>query len=403
MKFNYFKVITLGLAFALGTNLAIAQNKNVTSAGIEYKKVNQAMMSGDMEEAKKVLLNCKEYIDPAMEHESTKNDEKAHMYNGKIHFMLSMLAGVRPMDDDLEEFRSDENEEKYRNSFKKAMESRRYKRDVQDFINQYTQQSIQMASSSFENENYQMAFAGFAAAYQLGDIIDEADDEMKQNALISAQNAILKFKEKEDFEGGLEFLESTKEVFPDNTDLTIEAINFALQQNDLEKAEAYFEEAAESNPENSDLFASMGSIFLTVGDNAAAQLREMDPADANYSEVSSRVETMYEKAEKNLSRAMEIDDTNLDAAYNLGVLYLGKGEKLTMLANDMDFNDPRYDKTVEESEEMYKKAIVPLEIFIDAEPENTGVLNVLFQVHRKAGNTEQALEYKRKYEELTQE
>ena len=54
---------------------------------------------------------------------------------------------------------------------------------------------------------------------------------------------------------------------------------------------------------------------------------------------------------------------------------------------------------MKKSEEMYKNAIAPLEVYIKQEPNSVGVLTVLFQVHRKVGNVEKFKEYKQRAEE----
>lgn len=397
MKLSYIKVAIVGVSLFLGSNI-LAQNKNVVSAAVEYKKFDMAFMGGKMEEAKEVLLTSKSYIDPAMEHESTKEDGKAHLYNGKIHFSLSLLAGVQPDDEDLKPFGSEENTERYEKSLRFAYNQRKQKRDVEDFINKWITLTAGQAPAMFEKEEYAYAFAGFASAYQLNKIIEIDDEDNKNNALISAQNAIIKYKNEGKLDEALEFIEAAKEIFPENNDLIIEGINIALEQNDLDKAEGYFNAATEADPENVVLFSSMGSIFLGAADNAAAQLKTMSGTEANYAELSELADKLYNKAEKNLKRAVELNPKDMNANYNLGVLYLGKGEKLAVLANGMELNDPRYNQTVQDSEDMYKKAIEPLEVYIEQDPENAGVLNVLFQVHKKAGNTEKALEYRRKAE-----
>lgn len=401
MKLNRLKAAFIGLGLISGLQVS-AQKSNVTSAAIEYKKFDMAFMQGDMETAKEVLLNCKEYLDPAMEHEKTKDDGKAHLYNGKIHFGL-MLLSAATQDESLEKFQSEENKERYEKSLKFAHGERKYKRDVEDFVNKWISLSSTGGTQSFNNEDYVSAFAGFAGAYDLSKILGEPDEDMKNNALVSANNAVAKFQEKDELDKALSFIEQTKEVFPANTELAIKGVNIALEQGDFEKAEKFFEAAAEADPDNKLLFTSMGSIYLSNGDKLAAELKDMDVTDEKYAETAAAIEEMFDKSEKNLKRALEIDPKDMNASYNLGVLYLGKGEKLTLKANTMDLNDPRYQNVIDESEEMYTKAIEPLEIYIEQDPENAGVLQVLFQVHRKAGNTEKALEYKRRAEEAAGE
>lgn len=397
MKFTRLRFLIVSICFASVSTLS-AQKTNVVSAAVEYQKYEKAFVLQKFEDARKALESAKEYIDPAMQNEATKDDPKAHLYNAKIYFGLIEISSL-PDNEDLQEIQSEETMEMIKNSLATARTARKFKRDADDFVNQKVQQATMIGTMMFEQENFELAFAGFAGAYELQKMVDVDDGDLKNNSLVSAQNAITRLKEKEKNEEALEFIEQVTNIFPNNTELTIEAVNIALEMGDLDKAEEYFNEATKSDSENALLFASMGSIYLAAGDDLSAKLQGMQVTDPNYAEVLDKVDVLYGKAEKNLQQALTIDQKNTDAAYNLGVLYLGRGEKLTLEANQMNFNDPRYNETIEKSEEMYRKAIEPLELFIAEYPDEAGVLQVLFQVHRKAGNTEKALEYKERAEE----
>lgn len=397
MKLNNIKVALVGAAMLVGTQLS-AQKSNVVSAALEYKKYTPAFYSQKMDEAKKAIMDAKEFIDPAMEHENTKDDEKAHYYNAVIYFGLIELSSLEE-NEDLKEFQNEETMEMIKESMLIAYNSRKFKRDVEDFIDQKVSMANTAGKAYFEKEKFEMAYAGFASAYELQNMIDIDDENMKQNALISAQNAVAVMKKEGESDKALEFIKSTREVFPTNAELAIEGVNIALDNGNMKEAEAFFEAAAEADPENKLLFSSMGSIYLSSADEAYAELNKMEVTDEGYVEKSEEVELLYTKAEDNLKRSLEIDPEYLDASYNLGVLYLGRGEKLTQKANQMDFDDPQYEATLNKSEEMYKKAIDPLEVYIEQDPNNAGVLTVLFQVHRRAGNTDKAMEYKKRADE----
>ena len=397
MRITRLKFWIVSLSFAAVSAVA-AQKTNVVSAAVEYQKYEKAFIFQKFDDARKALESARGFIDPAMQDAATKEDPKAHLYNAKIYFGLIELSSL-PDNEDLKDLQSEETMEMIKKSLSIARDNRKFKRDAEDFVNQKVQQATMIGTMMFEQENFEMAFAGFAGAFELRKMIDVEDDDLRNNALVSAQNAITRFKEKEKFEEALTFIEQVTNMFPNNTDLTIQGVNIALDMGDMDRAEEFFNSAAASDPENSMLFASMGSIYLAAGDDLSAKLKGMQASDPNFSQVFDKIEMLYAKAEKNLVRALEIDQANTDAAYNLGVLYLGKGEKLTLEANQMNFNDPRYNETIEKSEEMYRKAIEPLELFIAQYPNEAGVLQVLFQVHRKAGNTEKALEYKRRAEE----
>jgi tetratricopeptide (TPR) repeat protein len=397
MKLINIKVALVGASMLVGIQLK-AQNSNVVSAALEYKKYTPALYSQDFDEAKKVLMEAKEFIDPAMKHESTKDEDKAHYYNAVIYFGLMELSGMEG-NEDLKAYQNEETMKMVKESMMIAYNSRKYKRDVEDFVNQKVAMANMAGKTFFEQEKYEMAYQGFAGAFELQKMIEIEDEDMKTNALISAKNAVATMKKEGKSDEALEFIESTREVFPKNADLAIEGVNIALDNGNMEKAEEFFKAAAEVDPKNKLLFSSMGSIYLASADKAYVELNAMEITDEGYVEKAEEVETLYTKAENNLKRALEIDPEYLDASYNLGVLYLGRGEKLTQKANQMDFNDPQYEPTMTKSEEMYKNAIAPLEVYIKQDPNNVGVLTVLFQVHRKAGNTDKALEYKKRADE----
>ena len=99
---------------------------------------------------------------------------------------------------------------------------------------------------------------------------------------------------------------------------------------------------------------------------------------------------------------LEIDPKYADAAYDLGVLYLGLGETMKERVRQLDYEDPNREELEKKSEELYAQAAVPLEIYVEQDPNNAAVLRVLYQVYYNAGNTEKALEYKKRSEEAAE-
>jgi tetratricopeptide (TPR) repeat protein len=394
MSFKSVKIALLTAVVTISTALQ-AQNSNVVSAAIEYKKYMPAFMQGNLDEAKSVIMEAKSFIDPAMKHEDTKNDEKANMYNGKIYFALIELS---TQFEDLEQYQNEETMDMIEESFKTAMESRKYKREVEEFIESKVSQAMMVGQMLFKKKSFDQAYAGFIGAYELQKMIGVDDVDMKNNAIISARNYIDTLKKQEKNEEAIEFIKQASQMFPKNSDIAIQGVNISLDMGDLEQAEKFFMAAAEADSTNKALFSTMGSIYLSNADKGFQELQGMDVTNPDYPARAEEVELMYTKAENNLKKAIEIDPEYLDASYNLGVLYLGRGQKLEQKAKQMDYNDPNYEAVMEKSEKMYKNAIAPLETYIKQDPNNAGVLQVLFQVHRRAGNTEKAIEYKKRYE-----
>jgi len=396
MKLSKVKLGVLASTLFIVTQ-SFGQSNNVISAAIEYNKYEPALMQQDFKKAKEHLLEAKSMIDPAMKHESTINDEKANYYNVLINYSLMELSGYGEFED-LKIYQNDSIQDVLEVSIKKASGKKRWKGEMDDFFNRKVSQAIMIGEMMFKQKNFEMAYAGFAGAYQIKTIanIEEEREAMKTNAIISARNYIDTLEKTNENEKAMKFISSALEMFPKSEELAIAGVNLALAGDDLEKAEEFFNAAAVASPDNKVLFSNMGSIYLTAADKAYNEFAGMEITDAGFQQKSDEVEELYGKAEKNLQRAIEIDPKYAEAAYNLGVLYLGRGEKLKTTASQMDFNNPDYDEVNNKSQEMYKKAIPPLEIYIDQDPNNSGVLNVLFQVHRNAGNNDKALEYKRR-------
>jgi tetratricopeptide (TPR) repeat protein len=398
MKFRFIKIAALAVGI-LVVSLANAQKSNVVSAAVEYKKFDMAFYGGNMEEATSVLLNCKEYIDPAMNDESTKDDPKAHYYNGIIHFGLMIVSSAQPENEMLKQFQSEETKEIVERSLKFAHDDRKYNSEVESYIDRWVSMMSMQGSMMFEKKEYDMAFAGFGGAYALRQMIDIEDEDMKNNALVSAKNAVITMKNEGKTKEALEFIESTQELLPDNPDLAIEGINLSFELGEFEKAESFIAAVVKVNPEDKQLFASIGRIFLTNADTQKKTLMEMDIYSPDYATQSSKVDELYAKAETNLKKALEIDPKYADAAYDLGVLYLGLGETMKERVRQLDYEDPNREELEKKSEELYAQAAVPLEIYVEQDPNNAAVLRVLYQVYYNAGNTEKALEYKKRSEE----
>ena len=398
MKLNKVRISLIASTLFI-VSQSFGQSSNVISAAIEYNKYEPALAQQDFKKAKTHLMEAKSFIDPAMKNESTINDEKANYYNVLINYSLMEMSGLGDYPD-LKIYQNDSIQDVIENSVKKASVKKRWKTEMDDFFNRKVSQAVMLGEMMFKQKNFEMAYAGFAGAYQIKVIanIEEERDAMRTNAIIAARNYIDTLQKTNQNDKAMEFISDALILFPKSEELAIAGVNLALSNNDLVKAEEFFDAAAAVSPDNKLLFSNMGSIYLTAADKGYNEFAKMEITDPNYQKKSEEVEALYTKAEKNLERAIKIDPNFAEAAYNLGVLYLGRGEKLKTQAAQMDFNNPDYEKVTQKSQEMYKKAIPPLEIYIDQDPNNSGVLNVLFQVHRNAGNNEKALEYKKRAE-----
>jgi hypothetical protein len=71
---------------------------------------------------------------------------------------------------------------------------------------------------------------------------------------------------------------------------------------------------------------------------------------------------------------------------------------LKQKANQMELGDPNYNKTLQQSEDIFKRALIPLEKYIISEPSDKNVLLILYQLHHNLGNTDKSKDYKARYD-----
>lgn len=397
MKLNKLTVGIIGLAFLTG-NISYAQKSNVVSAALAYKNYMPNLMQKKFDKAKEALMEAKEYIDPAMQHEDTKNEEKANYYNAMINYSLMEFAGIGKYPE-LNVYTNDSILDVIKTSTEKTETSNRWNGELKDFFKRKVSQAVSVGQMMYKQKKYKMAFAGFIGAYKVKEIagLDKNLQEMKENAIISGRHYLDTLRKTDKNQEALDFAANLLELEPSNAAIAIEGVNIALDMDDLKTAESFFDKAAEASPDNKMLFSNMGSIFLAEADKQYQVMANMNPSDSAYQKQETLVDEMYDKAAKNLKRALKIDPDYADAAYNLGVLYLGRGEKLKTNAANLELNDPRYKGLIDKSMELYKKAIPPLETYIKTDPNNAAVLRVIYQVYRGVGNNEKALEYRKRY------
>src|SRR5690554_8086473 len=82
----------------------------------------------------------------------------------------------------------------------------------------------------FKQKNFEMAYAGFAGAYQVKVIagIEEERDAMRTNAIIAARNYIDTLEKSNESEKAMEFITASLEMFPKSEELAIAGVNLAL-------------------------------------------------------------------------------------------------------------------------------------------------------------------------------
>jgi len=397
MKIQKLALITGVLAM---TTVTFGQKTNETSAAVEYKnKYQNAQMKGDMEGAKKGLLSAKKFIDLAAENDETKESIKTLFYKGEIYSAAASIAMLTGDEAFLASFGDDVFEQSIA-AYKKSYEGgSKYRQDITESINSKLNLIAPLGSAAYEAGKYAEAGQLFYIQYQLasakgvkdsislynagfcldkGEMLKEAADAYKELTKIGyngptsfalAGNAFSKLKE---YDEARKIIEEGRAKYGNDKDLLMELVRLNVGMGDTKGAETALNEAIAKDPDNKQLHYIIGTIYTDLGEN--------------------------EKAETALNRALELDPDYLEAQYNLGAHLVTWGSDLKQKANDMDIGDPSLKTVTKQSEDIFKRALIPLEKYIAKEPNDSNVLLILYQLQYNLGNSEKSAEYKKRYD-----
>lgn len=390
------------IAFAgvvLFSSQVMAQKTNETSAAIEYKKFTDALSMGNIDPAQKAIEKAKGFIDLAAVNETTKESPKTLFFKGEIYTGYLIAFG-------LDTAFMNNNAENYFNigieSYQKSLAiSTKYKEDIKTSIDQ----KKGMFSLGINKLYDEGKFAECAEAYEmqvkLSEGINEVDtlsiynsavcyekgNEFEKAAKMYTKAANTGYKAPGTFRSASacyrkagkapeakEVLSEGRKKYPNDRDLLLELVNTNIDAGDAAGAEAALSEAIAADPKNKQLHYTIGTIYIELKQN--------------------------EKAEKALNEALAIDGEYEDALYQLGAHLVTWAADLRTAAGQLNLKDPNYDKMSAQSEETFKRALIPLEKFITKNPNDKDVLTILSQIYRSIGNYEKANEYKKRIEAI---
>jgi tetratricopeptide (TPR) repeat protein len=167
---------------------------------------------------------------------------------------------------------------------------------------------------------------------------------------------------------------SVLEVFPKNMDALISMINIYLQKGDVSNTEVYINKALEIDANNKQLYYILGTSYIELKEN--------------------------EKAATALTKAIEIDPDYNEALYQLGAHYYNWAAETRTNAMNLDMKDPKVKDLEKRANELFTLALVPLEKYIEKNPNEKSILDILYKTNTKLGRIEKGQEYKKRLEEL---
>ncbi len=376
MKRNIIK-LSAGIAFTALTFTSFAQKKNVTDAIMSYKKYNP--MTNGIEPSKKTVEEARKFIDLAAVNPETAEDFKMHLFRAQIYYSLIEVATMDAAANPLDEAKMKEYESISKASFKKVLEDpkKTWSADAQSFIWFRSDMIFNQGIEAYTNKKYEESLNAFLISYYLRMFLGEEYKDAEINATLSLNNHVDKLLDAKEFDKAIVSVNSVLEIFPNNIDALISMVNIYLQKEDVANTEVYINKALAIDANNKQLYYILGTSYI--------QLKQND------------------KAAEALSKAIEIDPEYNEALYQLGAHYYNWAAETRTAAMNLDMKDPKAKDLEKRANELFTLALVPLEKYIEKNPNEKSILDILYKTNTKLGRIEKGQEYKKRLEVLKQQ
>lgn len=163
-----------------------------------------------------------------------------------------------------------------------------------------------------------------------------------------------------------------RKEYADDKTLAEFEIQLLLQLNKMEEAMTSIEEALKSDPDNAGILLRYGYLKEQSGD--------IDGALVQY------------------RKSVEADPEFYEGNYYTGAIYLDRARAILAEVNNL--SDDEWEKKSEsmsnEADDLYKDAIPYFTKASDLKPDNTDIMEILFQIHSRLKNLEDAEKYNQK-------
>jgi tetratricopeptide (TPR) repeat protein len=178
------------------------------------------------------------------------------------------------------------------------------------------------------------------------------------NSYIDTQNVEDSTQAMEYYDTTIELLENGRKYHPEDSNMLMILSNAYVNADRLDEAMAAFEKGVESDPENKLYRYNYGVLLLGANE--------------------------FDKASVQFEKAVDIDPEYTNALYNLGVTYVKWGT--TMREAHLDDTD------YTEYKDKFKLALDPLKTYLEFEPEDAKVWELLGKIYANLGMSEESKE-----------
>lgn len=231
-----------------------------------------------------------------------------------------------------------------------------------------------MGIKLYNERNFEQATQAFLGAYGVKQFLGEEFKDAYTNTTLSLNYAVDSLLDKKQFDKASQLAKSALEVMPKNIDVLITLVNINLQKGDAVMAEKYLNRALAIDPLNKQLYYVLGTSYIDLKQN--------------------------EKAEEALRKAIEIDPNYSEAQYQLGAHLVNWAGDLQTEASNLDYKNPLVAELDKKASEILLKGSLVLEKYIEKNPNEKVVLEILYKTFYRLGEVEKANIYKKRAEAI---
>ena len=388
------------------TTLTFAQSHNVTSAAIIFKQYNSERDT--LVKALKIK-EAKEFIDQAYNNESTSNEPKMWMVRAKIYKIISFnysdLDGGAIFKATESHLKCMQPHPKKKNKiiiYKKWDEN-----EVFEGLIQCANKLFNLAVESYQEGNFQESLNLYEPIYK----VIELDDEGKLKSIkITTEsvlyNSYLAAKAMKNNELSKSFLQKLMDINSIRPSIYSSMSNIYLEEGNNERALECLTLGREIFNTDQGLINSEIDLYLKLGksDELIKKLSnaiELDSINDIFYVIRG---TCYQnrgditKAIFDYNKALEINFEQATALNNISSCYLLQAEPIIKKMNNLSLSQTsKFNKLKLDLRSLYLKTLPFLKKFLELNPNDKQILNVLVEVYTKLEMYKEAKEVKLKF------
>jgi len=335
-------------------------------------------------------------VEKATELEETKNWPKTYYGKGFVYQKIYENKKTDIVEDPL--FKAFDNYKKAYN----MKEADKVKGSIDAALFKMRKYFINDGVEAFQNKDYDAALHNFEYALKVGEMPvfkKQVDTAIMYNAGLAAQNI-------KEWDKAAKFYSMAADYGYEGARTYVLLKNAYMEAGDTTKAVESMKEGFKKYPSSKYMVQNLINYYLLTAKQPKKALKYLNRAIEEYPDQAqfySAKGNIYdetgekEKAKKFYKKALELDDENFLAAYNLGVIYFNTGVDIVKEANKKK-DEEEYKKLKNEADDYFLKAIPYLQKAHELRPDEKQVISTLKTLYYRLRTEKE--EYLERYKEM---